>query len=72
MLYLFYRDPISIFISSWDYYEYDKKLEMTIEEFAYAVGEGILNQSRYQLPITNYKLLVYTTMYYTIVLYSKY
>ena len=49
MLYCINRDPISIFISSWDYYEYDKKLEMTIEEFAYAVGEGLLEPCRYQL-----------------------
>ena len=43
------RDPISIFISSWDYYKYEEVLEMTIEEFAYAVDEGILDASTYQL-----------------------
>jgi len=43
------RDPISIFISSWDYYKYEEVLEMTIEEFAYAVDEGILDTSTYQL-----------------------
>ena len=68
MLYLFYRDPISIFISSWDYYEYEKLLKMTIEEFAHAVGKGKLNQSRYQLlQITNIK--VCTTILNT---YKKY
>ena len=37
MLYL--RDPISIFISSWDYYGFDKILKINIEEFADMVSQ---------------------------------
>ena len=33
------RDPISIFISSWDYYGFDKILNINIEEFADMVSE---------------------------------
>ena len=58
MLCCAYRNPISIFISSWDYYEYEKVLEMTIEEFAYAVDEGILDASMYQLVTSNFKIFL--------------
>ena len=33
------RDPISIFISSWDYYGFDKILNINIEEFVDMVSE---------------------------------
>ena len=49
MLCCAYRDPISIFISSWDYYGYENVLEMNIEVFAYAIGNGLLYQCWYQL-----------------------
>ena len=36
---LYPRDPISLFISSWDYYGFERILKINIEEFADMVSQ---------------------------------
>ena len=43
---------------------------MTIEEFAYAVDEGILDASRYQLVTSNFKIFFINNIYFNLLFFK--